>query len=77
MASISTKPRGQSARLTIRLGPVRIVIDADTASPRSLAKMMEHTAPPVPRRNGNGQFAARTPLGTRLGALHEEAAYHD
>jgi hypothetical protein len=62
MASISTKPRGQSARLTIRLGPVRTVID---------------TAPPVRRRNGKGQFAARTPSATRLGALQEEAAYHD
>ena len=72
MASISTKPRGQSARLTIKCGPVQIVIDAGDA-PRSFAKT-EHTTPPTRRRNGNGQFMARTPLAAPPNAPREESA---
>jgi large subunit ribosomal protein L7/L12 len=73
MASISTKPRGQSARLTIRLGPVRITIDADSALPRSFAKA-EHATPSARRRNGNGQFAARAPLATPWNVNRKEEA---
>jgi hypothetical protein len=47
------RPGGQPARVTLRLGPVKVTVVADPISPNSVAQAAHPR-----RRKGNGQFAS-------------------